>query len=227
MTFTQRATDTAREDMAELQRYARRYNGRLWSVRIFDIKEADVARDALSEPYLAASFLVGADSGQLRILRWTISGLEILPTTKSRLPLALLARLAVFAVEDALAADDVLTYEVIMAQELTYIGSLAEPGGQVVREYRVVNGEVQDPRSGLPRPRRAPPPTAKRVELRERVRRAAEEYQRAVRRESRTATLDVAAALGLSRASAARAIAEARRLGMLGAALEGRAGEQR
>jgi hypothetical protein len=97
-------------------------------------------------------------------------------------------------------------------------------------EYLLVDGHVQDiggdtPR---PRPRRVAPTaslTAKRAELDTRIREAADEYRRAIRRGSRSPTADVADALNVGRSTAARAIAAARKQGLLGPARRTAPGE--
>ena len=124
-------------------------HGDLWHVRVFDW-----ADDQEDKPYLAVDFVIGQRDGQLEIVKWSITGHQVLATRQSRFPLQTYARAALFAAEDALVADDVLDYEAIMAQELPYLGSLKR--GWVYKEFRIADGHIEDPRARKPRrsPRR-------------------------------------------------------------------------
>jgi hypothetical protein len=224
LTTTKRATEALDEERRQL-RQAVKSHGELWHVRILD-SEKDEQGDG--KPYVAVDFTVAEREGQLEIAKWSISGYEILTTKQSRFPLQTYARAALFAVEDALAAD-ALTYEEIMAQELPFHGSLSNDKlGWVYQEFRIVDGQVADARSRKPRPRPRPPRTnssPRSDETHSRAPRAADEYRRAIERGSRSPTADVARALNVGRSTAARAIAAAREQGLLGPALRNRAGE--
>jgi hypothetical protein len=224
LTTTQAATKALDEERKQLRQAVKRH-GELWHVRILDSDE--VAGDG--KPYVAVDFTVAERHGQLEIVQWSISGYEILTTKQSRFPLQTYARAALFAVEDALAADK-LTYEDIMAQELPYHGSLTNDKlGWVYREFRIVDGQIADARARKPRPRSRPSranPSPRSDEARGRPPRAADEYRRAIERGSRSPTADVARALNVGRSTAARALAAAREQGLLGPALRSRAGER-
>jgi hypothetical protein len=225
LTTTQRATRVLEEELKGLRQAVKRH-GDLWHVRILDWG-SDEGDD---RPYLAVDFVIGERDGRLEIAKWSITGHEILTTRQSRFPLQTYARAALFAAEDALAADDVLTYEAIMAQELPYIRSLTEDEagsrGWVYKEFRIVDGRIRDARARKPRQRpRRKHVTAKDDELDTRIPRAVEAYRRAIERGSRSPTVDVARALNVGRSTAARALSDAREQGLLGPALRNRAGE--
>jgi hypothetical protein len=225
LTTTKRATDALDEERRQLRQAVKRH-GEFWHVRILDSDE-DVQGNG--KPYVAVDFTVAERNGQLEIVQWSISGYEILTTKQSRFPLQTYARAALFAVEDALAADN-LTYEDIMTQELPYHGSLTNDRvGWVYKEFRIVDGQVADARARKPRPRPRPPranPSPRSDEAGSRPPRAADEYRRAIERGSRSPTADVARALNVGRSTAARALAAAREQGLLGPALRNRAGER-
>lgn len=178
------------------------------------------------QPYIAVDFLIGENHG-LEVLAWSISGYQPLATRRSRFPLQTYARAAVLAVEDALAVDD-LTYEKIMEQELPYHGHLADDGsGHVYREFKIVDGRIEDPRTGRPRtPARHKHTYPKNGKHQLELGLVVDEYRRAIDRGSRSPTVDVARAFNVGRSTAARSIAAARKQGLLGPALRNRAGEQ-
>jgi hypothetical protein len=222
LTTTKPAIQALEEDLALVRQAVKARGTDFWHVRLLDFEgdPTDFSRYALQlapvkraqgrgrpdpQPYIAVDFVIGTHpGGELFVHSWSISGFEVLTTRQSRFPMQTYARAALFAVEDALDAG-----------ERTY------------KEYRVVDGQVQDPRTGKPRPRsRRQYVSAKSEELQTRVERAAEEYRRAVDRGSVSPTVDVAHALSVGRSTAARAIAAARKQGLLGPALRNRAGEQ-
>jgi hypothetical protein len=221
LTTTKHATKALEDDLKLLRHVAKRDGADLWHVRIL---EWDSAEDP-GKPYLEIDFVIGERDGQLSIARWSISGLQMLPAEQRRPPLDAYAKTALFAVEDALAADE-LTYEEIMTQELPHHGSLTNDKlGWVYKEYRLVDGHVEDPRGRKPKPPpRRPRTTPKSEELSTRPARAVE-YRQAIERGSRSPTADVARALNVGRSTAARALAAAREQGLLGPALRNRAGE--
>jgi hypothetical protein len=225
LTTTKRATEVLDEERKQLRQAVKRH-GEFWHVRILDSDENDQGN---GKPYVAVDFTVAERNGQLEIAKWSISGYEILTTKQSRFPLQTYARAALFAVEDALAADE-LTYEEIMAQELPYHGSLTNDKlGWVYQEFRIVDGQIVDAPGRKPRPRARPPwtnPSPRSDEAHSRARRAADEYRRGIARGSRSPTADVARALNVGRSTAARALAAAREQGLLGPALRNRAGER-
>ena len=119
-------------------------------------------------------------------------------------------KLALLAAGDAIANDAIPT---------------DTPGMWTRADYQIVNGRVDDPRAYQPHrtPRRRNHHDTNGDSP---AHRAAEAYRQAVDRGSRHPTADAARALNVSRATAGRAISEARKQGLLGPALRNHAGEQ-
>jgi hypothetical protein len=179
--------------------------------------------------YISVDFIIcDYGDGTYSVIRWSISGFQRLSTRESRFPLQTYERAAIYAVGDAVAADDLTYDDIDMVQELQLQGSLTQGGPlrHVYAEYKIVDGRFKHPRIlKRPRPGRRNT-TAKSEEARSRVSRAAEEYRRALESGSRSPTADVARALTVGRSTAARALTAAREQGLLGPALRNRAGEQ-
>jgi hypothetical protein len=181
---------------------------------------ADAGEDDDPTQDVLVEFTIQVRDGWPTIASWAIRGTGATATRRSRFPLATYARAALLAAEDALAADG-LTHEDIVRADLLYVGSLST--GWVGREFRVVDGRLDDPRTRRPAPRHR---AQRRERADDRVERAAAEYRQALERGSRSPTADVARVLDVGRSTAARAISEARERGLLGAALRTAAGEQ-
>lgn len=168
-------------------------------------------------PHVEVNFLVAQhDSGALTIIRWTITGgSDVRLAASSRFPLRTYARAAILAVADALEEYAGLTYEQITAERHAHLNGFDIKAGQLTDQHT--------------RQRRATPKRryatngARRPELH----RVVDEYRKALERGSRSPTVDVAQAFNVGRSTAARSLAEARRQGLLGAALRTRPGELR
>jgi hypothetical protein len=183
-----------------------------------------------ARPYIAVDFIIAYHNPGYSIVKWSISGYDRLSTKLSRLPLRTYLRAANLAVDDAIAADDVFfSPGLCLSDEVPTIGYVRRPeSGYHRRDYRIVDGQLTDPRTKTnlrPRPRRRYH-TEPSDEAQDRVPRAVDEYRQALERGSRSPTADVAHALKVGRSTAARALAEAREQGPLGPALRNRAGEQ-
>ena len=155
-------------------------------------------------------FVVRRRDGTLSIAAWGIHATGDVTSSHARFSMRVLAKVALLAADDAIATDSIPT---------------DIPGMFTTAEYRIVGGRVDDPRAY--QPRRTPRPSNDRDDNGDgTVHRAAAAYRQAVEQSSRSPTADAARALCVSRATAGRAISEARKLGLLGAALRTQPGEQ-
>jgi hypothetical protein len=245
LTTTKLATEVLADELQALEDVVARDGTDYWQVRILDWEDDPLRGDAAGhgrgarsgrdrqrdrrDRFIAVEFIVGWHDPGYSIAKWSISGYELMSTRASRFPLRTYALAAMFAVEDAIADGGVPSRRGNLWDFLPYIGNSRSPElGYIYREYRVVDGNVVNPRAKRkprPRPRRRYV-TTKSDEKRDRIERATDEYRRALQEGSRSATLDVARALNVGRSTAARAITEAREQGLLGPALRNRAGEQ-
>lgn len=217
--------ETVRQDVA---------NGAvLWDVNVSEMNERftvqpdphwpgnsdpppDYERPELA-PYIEADFTVLQHNGQLTVVSWSISGTEIVSTRKSRIPLQAYARAALIAVEDALHANAEHSYEQMMAERRGHASFLEMSNG------RLIDPKTRESRKPAPRPRLVAS-NGKPIGLAPSD--VADAYRMAVKSGSRSPTVDVAHAFHVGRSTAARAIAEARKQGLLGPALRNAAGEQ-
>jgi hypothetical protein len=246
LTTTKVATGALTDELRALERVEARDGTDYWHVRILDWEgdlqgSSAAARERRAPsnrsrhgdrrpPFIAVEFIIGRHDPGYSIAKWSISGYELLSTRASRFPLQTYARAAMLAVEDAIAAEGQPGSHRYLWDELPYIGYPRTPEhGYIYREYRVVKGQVTDPRlARKPRPRpQRHYVTARSDEFHDRVSRAVDEYRRALEHGSRSPTADVARALNVGRSTAARALSEAREQGLLGPALRNRAGERR
>jgi hypothetical protein len=194
------ALTTAIEHELQFARHLKKQRGSdLWRVTIVDLETEQPGSRAM----LTVTFEIGElQSGELFVSQWSISGPDVPRSRASRVPLHTYSRAALYAVEHAIA------------------------NGRGSTRYEIDrNGRIIDPRAGE-RPER---PRKRHVYPKDetRVARAAELYREAYERGSRSPTADVARELNVGRSTAARAIADARKKGLLGSALANRAGEAR
>jgi len=173
----------------------------------------DKAREP--DPHIEADFTIIQLESVLAVVKWSITGTEVISTRKSRIPLQSYARAALIAVEDALEANGYYSYKEMTAERRGHVSA-----------YQMNNGRLLDPETRQPRkpPSRKhvyPPSGIHRLDLA----RIADTYRKAVKAGSRSATLDTARAFNISRSTAARKITEARRQGLLGPARRNAAGE--
>jgi hypothetical protein len=232
------AVKAAEEHLKDLRRIAKagvRQDVELWDVKIHDNPTppepgGEFDPDADAAPEIVVHFVIASGGGELWVNHWTMVGLGPSSMSGSRTPLQTLARVAIYSVEDALAVreahapDGKLTHEPL-PPEVGYSASVTD--GQLTwgaGTYRIIDGQLQDFGGPTPRPRPSRPrASSKRNDAR--IPQAVEEYRRAISRGSRSPTVDVARALHVGRSTAARAIAEARRQGLLGPAKRTAAGE--
>lgn len=188
----------------------------VWAVNVSEFCErlgVQPGSPAQPDPYVEADFTILQTGAQLTVVRWSITGTEMISTRKSRIPLQTYARAALIAVEDALEAS----------------GRRSRRGH--VSAFEMSNGRLIDPQTREQRkPSRRQAHTAangngKRPTLD--LAQVVDEYRKAIERGSRSPTVDVAHALNVGRSTAARALAAAREQRLLGPALRNRAGEER
>lgn len=237
----QPALSVLEQDFKRRRKAAKSPGFRYWNVRIIDYEVVQPADDLQpedlleEEPMLLVEFTIYSENGGgLYIDSWSVTGTQMLSSTETRTPLHTYARVAVRAVEDALAIeaahgpDNKLMHEP-EGVTVAFTARLAEGKLELAKgEYPCINGQLQDARGEplQPRPRRLRSVNGN-DELQARIPRAVEEYRRAIGRGSRSPTVDVARELHVGRSTAARAIAEARRQGLLGPARRTSAGELR
>jgi hypothetical protein len=191
------------------------------SAPVWDVKISPFTEYEPGDPYVHTGFGIAQfEDGNLAIIGWAITGSsDVRLSASSRFPLRTHARAALLAVEDAIedAGTMGLSYEQVVATRHQFINNFVLEGGRLT-----------DPRThkvrAAPKRRYAHPANGShRPELDDVV----SEYRDAIERGSRSPTVDVARAFGVSRATAARSLAEARSQGLLGLALKARAGEER
>jgi hypothetical protein len=231
------ATRAREDDLKHVRQAVKASGGELWDVVISDLGSAvepgvEFPPPDDDTPTLVRFLLVSRPDGELYFFSWSITGWGPVRTTKTRTPLQTLAKAALFAVEDALDVRDAhgpdgkLTHNPL-PPEVVY--QAAVPDGKLTEgygHYLVVDGQVQDVGGPTTRPRPTRRTSTMSHKLEERARRAAEVYRDALRHGSRHPTQDVARRLHLSRSTAARALDEARRQGLLGPARRTSAGER-
>lgn len=230
------AVKAAEGRLKRLRQVAKTPGVELWDVEIIDnpvLVEPIEGDEFDDEPEIVVQFVIGSRGrDKLYIHRWSMVGVGPQSTSGTRTPLQTLARVAIWAVEDALdvraahgmnggVAYGPLPPEVLYMASVTN-GTLNWGRGM----YQVADGQLQDVGGQTARPRaRRPTSTAKRNEIEQRIPAAVKEYRRALEHGSRSPTSDVARALNVGRSTAARALAEARRQGLLGPARRTSAGE--